>query len=54
MLKADRVPSLPRTAASELHLAANRIRLSQMIGDPFVSAAFREPRTMGLRAIKSR
>jgi hypothetical protein len=41
MAKADRVHSTPRTSSSEFHLAVNRIRLSQLIRDPFVAAAFR-------------
>lgn len=41
MPKADRVVITPRTTASEFHLAVNRIRLSQMIRDPVVAAAFR-------------
>jgi hypothetical protein len=40
MAKANRVPSTPRTTASEFLIAVNRIRLSQMIRDPFVAAAF--------------
>jgi len=41
MAKADRVPSTPRTTASEFLIAVNRIRLSQMIRDPYVAAAFK-------------
>jgi hypothetical protein len=48
MLKAASVHSTPRTSASEFHLAVNRIRLSQMIRDPFVSAAFRAAEDDGL------
>jgi hypothetical protein len=39
MAKAARVPSTPRTTASEFLIAVNRIRLSQMIRDPLVAAA---------------
>lgn len=48
MPKADCVHSTPRTSASEFHLAVNRIRLSQMIRDPFVAAAFRAVEDDGL------
>jgi hypothetical protein len=48
MLKAGRVHSTPRTSASEFHLAVNRIRLSQMIRNPFVAASFRAAEDDGL------
>jgi hypothetical protein len=41
MAKAERVPSTPRTTAPEFLIAVNRIRLSQMIRDPVVAAAFK-------------
>jgi hypothetical protein len=40
MPKAERVHSTPPTRTSEFLIAVNRIRLSQMIRDPFVAAAF--------------
>jgi hypothetical protein len=41
MLKATRVPSTPRTTASEFLTTVNRLQISLMIRDPFVAAAFK-------------
>ena len=41
MTRADSVHGTPRARTPEFLIAVNRIRLSQMIRDPFVSAAFR-------------
>jgi hypothetical protein len=48
MSKANRVLGTPRTTASEFLTTVSRIRLSQMIRDPFVSAAFRAAEDDGL------
>lgn len=48
MTQAKRVHSTPRTPASEFLIAVNRIRLSQITRDPFVSAAFRAAEDDGL------
>jgi hypothetical protein len=48
MSKANRVHGTPRTPASEFLITVNRIRVSQMIRDPFVSAAFRSAEDDGL------
>jgi len=48
MPKATSVTITPRTAASEFLIAVNRIRLSQLIRDPFVAAAFRAAEDDGL------
>ncbi len=48
MTKANRVHGTPRARAPEFLIAVNRIRLSQMIRDPFVSAAFRAAEDDGL------
>ena len=48
MTKAKRVQSTPRTRTSEFLTTVNRIRLSQMIRDPYVSAAFRAAEDDGL------
>jgi hypothetical protein len=48
MPKAASVHSTPRTGTSEFHLAINRIRVSQMIRNPFVAAAFRAAEDDGL------
>jgi hypothetical protein len=41
MAKATRVPSTPRTPASEFLTTVNRLQISLMIRDPYVAAAFR-------------
>jgi hypothetical protein len=48
MAKANRVHSTPRKRTSEFLIAVNRIRLSQMIRDPVVAAAFRAAEDDGL------
>lgn len=48
MPKADRVNITPRKTTSEFLIAVNRIRLSRMIRDPFVAAAFRAAEDDGL------
>ena len=48
MTKADRVHSTPRTRTSEFHLAVNRIRVSQLMRDPYVSRAFERAEDDGL------
>ena len=48
MTKANRVHGTPRACAPEFLIAVNRIRLSQMIRDPFVSTAFRAAEDDGL------
>ena len=40
--------STPRTRTSEFHLAVNRIRVSQLIRDPYVSHAFGRAEDDGL------
>jgi hypothetical protein len=41
MPKAAGVHSTPRTIASEFMIAVNRLRISQLLRDPFVAAAFK-------------
>ena len=48
MAKATRVPSTPRTTASEFLITVNRIQISLMIRDPFVARAFRAAKDDGL------
>jgi hypothetical protein len=48
MAKATRVPSTPRTTASEFLITVNRIQISLMIRDPFVAAAFKAAEDDGL------
>jgi hypothetical protein len=48
MAKATRVPSTPRTTASEFLIAVNRLQISLMIRDPFVAAAFKAAEDDGL------
>jgi hypothetical protein len=48
MPKATRVPSTPRTVASEFLIAVNRLQISLMIRDPFVAAAFKAAEDDGL------
>jgi hypothetical protein len=48
MAKATRVPSTPRTSASEFLITVNRIQISLMIRDPFVATAFRAAEDDGL------
>jgi hypothetical protein len=48
MPKAARVPSTPRTTASEFLIAVNRLQISLMIRDPFVAAAFKAAEDDGL------
>jgi hypothetical protein len=48
MAKATRVPSTPRTTASEFLITVNRIQISLMIRDPFVARAFRAAEDDGL------
>jgi hypothetical protein len=48
MAKATRVPSTPRTPASEFLTTVNRLQISLMIRDPFVAAAFKAAEDDGL------
>lgn len=48
MPKADAVRSTGRSRTPEFLIAVNRIRLSQLIRDPFVAAAFRAAEDDGL------
>jgi hypothetical protein len=48
MAKAACVPSTPRTTASEFLITVNRLQISLMIRDPFVSAAFKAAEDDGL------
>ncbi len=48
MAKATRVPSTPRTTASEFLITVNRLQISLMIRDPFVAAAFKAAEDDGL------
>jgi hypothetical protein len=48
MPKANRVPSTPRTPASECLIQVNRLQISLMIRDPYVARAFKAAENDGL------
>jgi hypothetical protein len=48
MPKANRVPSTPRTTASEFLIQVNRLQISLMIRDPYVARAFKAAEDDGL------
>jgi hypothetical protein len=48
MPKATRVFITQRTGASEFMIAVNRLRISQLLRDPFVAAAFKAAEDDGL------
>ncbi|MBU6463226.1 MAG: hypothetical protein KGL35_21875 [Bradyrhizobium sp.] len=51
MAKATQPHNMQRARSSQFLIAVNRIRLSQMIRDPFVAAAFRAAEDDGLAPI---
>jgi hypothetical protein len=48
MVRATRVPSTPRTTASEFLIQVNRLQISLMIHDPYVAKAFKAAEDDGL------